>query len=202
MYPMRLTRLAEEALDSARTAKQDLVADQGIGSDLSPALFSWDDHNPTGWAILADPAPHTNGELIQLIAATSAIAQGWKATTIALTKEGYSAPRDANPDDHRSLAERFATDPTVNECINICVVDKHGNACFLVQPYKLALGRKVEWLEHDIVDITIDETPIAAMLHKALNEAGTLRYSGHPSLLPRFVLDALKSMGFAAMHMP
>lgn len=181
-----------EALLQARDAKEDIVQAQGIGSELSPAVYTWND---TGYGLAVLMEPHTPAdEYTRITAAVMAFADGMGVHTVTVVKEGYAAHRGTEHDP-RPLAVRFAAgDPTVHECVTAVSVTSHGDASFAIQPYTIRVGRKVDWHDTlDLVTMSSDQLPIASSLREALAPDGRTGIDQ--------ALEALDQLGFAAMWM-
>lgn len=179
-----------DALQQTKEAKEDVTKTGGIGTDLQPALFAWADHG-TGMAVLALGGNTPLQELHRITAATTTLAR-MGAHTIAVAKEGYAAERGTEHDP-RPLAERFATDPTVHECITVCTVDANGDASFAIQPYSVGFGRVVQWHDNpDMVTLRADDLPATAILHGALT-------NDHDPITVQQALATLDDLGFAAL---
>lgn len=181
-----------DALAQSKDAKADLVKDEGIGTDLYPALFAWGDQGD-GYAILIDSGPDRATEYSRVLAAVIAISRGWGPHTVAFVKEGYAAQKGSEHDP-RPLSERFVDDPTVHECITVTTVTKDGDAAFAIQPYTVGLGRVVQWWdEPDIVAMNALDLPVTNALHLALIDDST------PPTTPEIALDVLDELGFAGV---
>jgi hypothetical protein len=144
---------ATDAVDSCltllSTAKTQLVATDGIGSELLPTIIGWEGDSVIGYAILHE-APPTPAHLYRTIAqAAGLMVTGWHATGLAISTEGYCAPANPfpEPDDNQHLAERYPTDPTVNEALWVAYADRLGNAAMGVLTFQQHVGRTVTYDE-------------------------------------------------------
>lgn len=180
-----------QALLQAREAKDDVVSTHGIGSELAPAVYTWNDHG-YGIAVLTQQPADPTDEHRRVVAAVMAFADGMGVNTATVIKEGFAAQRGTEAD-ARPLAVRFASgDPTVHECITAVTATTDGDGAFAIQPYTVGLGRKVAW--HDTLDLVAmrcDELPLTHLLRQALDPDS-------PTDVER-ALDALDDLGFAAM---
>lgn len=188
--PPDATQYALEALTHTKEAKEDIVTTGGIGTDLQPSLFAWSDDGH-GYAILTTGIADPLQELHRTVAAIATLAAGTRTHTVAVVKEGYAAERGTQ-DDPRPLVQRFAAgDTTVHECFTVVTVTAHGDAAFAIQPYTVGLGRVVQWHDHDLVPIPVDDLPLAAILHGALDPDRTTTLEQ--------ALATLDDLGFAAL---
>lgn len=180
-----------EALLQARDAKEDIVHTAGIGSELSPSVYTWNDTG-AGLAVLVGPSKNSTDEYNRITAAVMAFADGMGVHTVTVVKEGYAAHRGTEYDT-RPLAVRFASgDPTVHECVTAVSVTSHGEASFAIQPFTIMVGRKVDW--HDTLDLVTmdsDQMPLTSALKEALAPDGMTGVEK--------ALEVLDQLGFAAM---
>lgn len=127
-------------------AKASLVTTDGIGSDLLPTLAAYSDPNTIiGYAILHDLPPVPQMTYRRLTQAAGMMVTGWHATGLALIMESYVEAND-NPfasDTDTSLAQRFPTDPTVDEALWAAYTDHHHNDAMGITTYHQHVGRKV-----------------------------------------------------------
>lgn len=185
-----------EALKHSKDAKAALVKDEGIGTDLAPSVLAWKDGQLIGLATLADPHPTPSGQTVQTLTAITTIAHGWDVDAISVVKEGYAARRDAAHDD-RPLAERFATDPGVHECLTVCTVTTDAEAVFTIQPYTVGFGKVVQWHDHDTVSVEPDEVPVTSIIYACIHDAIEARTGDDPDIAST-TLEHLGHLGFDA----
>lgn len=193
---MTTETFTRNALLQAREAKEDIVANNGIGSELTPAVYAWNDTGH-GIAILMQAATDPADEHRRIAAAVMAFADGMAVHTATIIKEGYAAQRGTE-DDPRPLAVRFAQgDTSVHECVTAVTSNTEGKATFAIQPYTVGLGRKVEW--HDTLDLVNAPSiliPAASTIMSALVP--------DTSTSIEQALESLDELGFAALwcHQP
>lgn len=160
---------AQTALRNGMVAKELLVKEEGIGSELIPAVFGFDAWGqPIGYAALVEHrSPHAVGPMLE---AALVMRRAWGCHIVAFLIEGYTAPRSTHDDD-RTLAERFPTDPDVRECLTVHAASATGATCHVVQPYGLTHPRRVVW--HDSLTDETDEPcdPLSAAVVDALASA-------------------------------
>jgi len=143
------TNAVASCLTLLSTAKTQLVKADGIGSELLPTVIGWEGNNVIGYAILHEP-PATTNHLYRTIAqAAGLMVTGWHATGLAISTEGYCAPAnpfpDADSDTATHLAERYPTDPTINEALWVAYADRLGNAAMGVLTFQQHVGRTVTY---------------------------------------------------------
>lgn len=186
---MDVNSILDDAYQMARASKEMLVLSEGIGSDLAPAILSYDNTGCNGCAVLVDrgqlPPPVLLGHAAAIVRA------GWSAQAVALITEAYSAPRDTS-NDPRPLAERFITDPNVHESIVITAVDLAGNSGCLVAPYTIGVGRLIHWHEPEQGTAPAHDTPYTSALHDILTAV-----TANPDLETEADI-ALAELGFVA----
>jgi len=143
------------ALDAATVAKEMLVENQGIGADLLPTVYAFDAGGEMiGWTVLTRRKPlpgsenHPSVDMFgKLRFAIGVMRQIWAATDVVVIFEGYVGATEDPEAKRESLARAFAGgDQSVNECLILfhCSHEQARNVDLL--PYRLKLGRKVEWL--------------------------------------------------------
>lgn len=189
-----MTSVAEaalRALTDGMEAKQALVTEEGIGSELIPSVFGFDAWgHPIGYAALVD-SPGGNS-VRPLLDAALVMRRAWGCHIVAFLVEGYTAPRS---DDPRSLAVRYPTDPDVRECLTVHAASATGATCHIVQPYTLSVPRLVLW--HDRQEDLRDEP--ADALSAAVVDA--LASAPHEPWVWTFEdgFGALSELGFVAV---
>jgi hypothetical protein len=135
-------------------AKETLVSEDGIGSDIAPCIIAFDQNEQClGWAQMAESATDQLDQYQRLTMVAGMMRAGWHAHGIALVVEGYMVTGDLEDDD-KSLASLFASgDKSVDECISIIYGDASGSMLARSLPYRQELGRKVNWLTETTRDV-------------------------------------------------
>jgi hypothetical protein len=135
------------ALAILTEAKAALVATDGIGSELAPALIAYDGTHPIGYTLLTEPPLTPTGIYRRIGEATGLLIAGWHATGIALALESFAETATPFTDTTSNLAERFATDHNIQEAIWVAYADQLGNDAMGVITYQQTVGRKVHFDE-------------------------------------------------------
>ncbi len=160
-----LLEAVETTLENGTTAKDLLVKEEGVGSDLIPSVFGFDAWGqPIGYAALIE-RPENNTSIEPLVQAALVMRRAWGCHIVALLVEGYTAPKS---DDPRSLLERFPTDPDVRECLTVHAASATGHTCNAVQPYTVTVGRKVVWFDRQLEESERPGDPLGSALVEAL----------------------------------
>jgi hypothetical protein len=136
-----------ECLDIASEAKATIVNIDGIGSELAPTLFAWDDTTLLGYAMLTDHPIDVPIATTRLTQAAGLLVTGWHATSLALVLEGYAQPDTVftHPRNAADLAARFPTDPTITEAIWAAYTNGNDQHCLALRPYRIGIGRTVSY---------------------------------------------------------
>lgn len=150
-----MNRCVVSALDMATLAKEVLIKDEGIGAELFPTAYAFDDSGRTiGWATLTRkkpidaPTDHPSMDMFGKIRfAIGIMRQIWAATDVVVVFEGYVGAAEEPGLRRESLARAFAGgDQSVNECLIVFHCAHPQASSIDLLPYRLELGRKVEWL--------------------------------------------------------
>ena len=130
-------------------AKETLVSEEGIGSDVAPCVIAFDENAQClGWAQMVEEAADRLDQYQRLAVVAGMMRAGWHAHGVAFVVEGYLLVGDSPEDDSTSLAKSFASgNENVFECISIVYGDATGAIRAVSLPYKQELGRKVTWLK-------------------------------------------------------
>lgn len=134
-------------LDTLTLTKEQLVSEDGIGSDLPPLVAAFDvNHDPIGQAQVATSSESREDQFRRLIAVAALMRSGWHAESLAIALEGYlvlnSSEKITAP-----LVSQFAEgNPNVVECISVIFATADGYKAIFSLPYKIELGRKITWL--------------------------------------------------------
>lgn len=136
-------------LDVVTAAKEGLVADEGIGADLPPIVACFDKENePVGQAQIVVASKSREDQLWRLTSVATLMRTGWHAHALAIVLEGYLC-LDRSEGSGEPLSVRFAQgDKNVVECISVIHATADGQCTIVSIPYKVGLGRVVEWM-HD-----------------------------------------------------
>lgn len=138
-----ITRAVAIALENGMRAKEQLTKDEGVGSDLIPSVYGFDDKGqPIGYAALIEGDNEAGSR--QLVEAALVMRRAWGCSVVAFLVEGYTS---SPSDDPRSLVERYPTDDDVNECLTIHAASSEGDSIHAVQPYTVTVPRRVVWHE-------------------------------------------------------
>lgn len=187
-----LTVLADIALQDAREAREDLTAEEGIGAELLPTLYAWDTNNQLiGTASIKRQNDDIYQQQTAILAGIRIIREGWQATTIALLAEAYTSKKGDNT---LTLAERFATDPDVHECLTLVAVNDEGEALIAVQPFTAGLGRTINWHEDELTPIQATDSPNANLMYATLISAP--EQPTKPERTPQTAIEALMRLGY------
>lgn len=136
-------------LELSCSAKEVLVEEEGIGSDVAPCVFAFDEYGQClGWAQMNESALNSEDQYHRLAAVAGMMRSGWHAYGIALLTEGYlMIHNDDDVDEDISLAQLFASgDQNVLECLSVVYGDLDGHTAACTLPYRQELGRKIKWL--------------------------------------------------------
>lgn len=141
----RLGKLAL-CVSSCILAKENLIEEEGIGEDLPFTLFGW---RGSSLAIVAQLHSSLMKEeqterLSRLYFCASMFRMGWAVDAMTFMAEAYCSD---NPDETfgSQLDVLFASgNMNVSECITFTHVDEN-QISLVLAPYKIGLGRKVEW---------------------------------------------------------
>lgn len=128
-------------------AKAALVASNGIGSELFPAIIAFEGDIPIGYAMLTDPPPSGIGIYRRIGEAAGLMVAGWHATALALALESYAeekAPFENDQQSGTTLAERYTHDPAVREALWVAYANQLGDVGMGVVTYTQQLGRRIE----------------------------------------------------------
>lgn len=145
--PDKIGKLAL-CVSSCTLAKDEMVLQEGIGEDLPFTVFGWSDSTLIIVAQLDQSLMKTDPEdrLQRVSFCASLFRMGWGVDAITFVAEAFCS---TNPDETRNqpLDLLFANGhESVSECLTFTHID--GNEPSLVMlPYKVGIGRKVEWGE-------------------------------------------------------
>lgn len=179
-------------------AKDSLVEQEGIGEDLPFTLFGWQDSELVIVAQLdsglmkVDP----DDRLLRVSFCSSMLRMGWGVDSITFMAEAYCSTNPEKTKDQQ-LDFLFANGHEhVSECLTFTHIDENGPSLVLL-PYKIALGRKIEW------DAPIRQSEAKglrdAAYPAAIAESLALTVHERPPDLEKyfsFLVDGLMSKGF------
>jgi hypothetical protein len=140
-------------LQLAMETKETLVQHDGIGADIPPMVAAFDETGaPLGQAQLATDSDSAQHQLERLLGVATLMRVGWHAAALAIVIEGYMMLVES--DDDTPVSVRFANgDPNVVECVTLIYVSVDGVPSVVSVPYRLMVGRKVEWMHHERQDV-------------------------------------------------
>jgi hypothetical protein len=143
-----------DLLHEIRSAKQDLITEDGIGTDMAPLIVAFDDDDVlVGFAQLNVASEELVLQTARLGAVCGLMRSGWHARAFALALEVYIDVDDPHPEQllRPDLPARFAAgDRAVQEAIVVIFLAEDGRAAQATLPYSVGLGRHVEWLESTV----------------------------------------------------
>lgn len=191
-------------VNSCTLAKTEAVSEFGIGEELTFTVFGWLDSRLLVVAQLhpshmkADP----DLRLKKVYFCASLMRKAWGVDEITFAAEGYWS-NDADSSRGRSLAEMFAAaDQSVGECLTFLHVSKDESSLVVV-PYRLVIGRKVEWGEAHKHDSNSGFRDSAYA--NALSEALEVEPEGpvpDQEIFDKAIIDGLIQQGFAVQYIP
>jgi hypothetical protein len=134
------------AIESAMVAKRLTTIEDGIGEDLSFNLLAWRGDNLTAVCQLSASlmSEQPDVRMSRTIEVAILCRTGFEATAFTFIAEGYCAVDPTRIDPTRTLAEQFATNAAIRECLTITHID--GNEVRVASlPYTYKVGRLVEF---------------------------------------------------------
>lgn len=146
---MNAKQSVEFCSDLIRQAKETLVSEEGIGSDVAPCVIAFDqDDQCIGWAQMTESVSDRLDQYQRLALVAGMMRAGWHANAIVFAIEGYLLIGNSETDEEVSLAKQFADgNKNVHECISIVYGNDSGSIMAMSIPYKQEIGRKVTWLD-------------------------------------------------------
>jgi hypothetical protein len=145
------------ALDAATASKEQIVDFEGIGADLRPTVYAFGESDSliggaslTAMRKVAGQSNHPSANMFgKLRFAVSVMRQVWAAKEAVVILEGYSSIGEVGG----GLAKRFADgDKEINECLMVYRFSSLSELSVTILPYRIGLGRKVEWLYELLAD--------------------------------------------------
>jgi hypothetical protein len=128
--------------------KKSMVFDNGIGSEISPQVVSFDSQNKLiGRAEMQIGVESHFEQYENLLHVAALMRSGWHASSVALCMEGFMALRLKEKRPETSLAELFASnDKNVLECFTVVWHSENGESALYSVPFKIGFGRSVDIL--------------------------------------------------------
>lgn len=170
-----------------KRAKQVLVSRDGIGADITPVIIAYgaEDDELLGFAQISEPPKTAMDQYRKMTAACFLMRSTWQAKKIAVVIDGYVAirtPEEEQPEAHELVARFAAGDASVQECLSIICHTEDDVSHYMTLPYRIGLGKKVEWLEDTAyVEGAEPSGAYAKMLHKIMTEVEPLPF---PTAVP------------------
>ena len=146
-YPSAEGKIAL-CLQSSMIAKEYAVSEMGIGEDLTFSLFGWVGEDMKVIATLSQELMTEDPEkrLERVAVAATVLRKGWRCDSFCFLAEAFCSV-DATQTAGKDLRSLFTKkNSPVYECLTVTHVDNH-SVMLVTQPYKIGLGRKVEWLD-------------------------------------------------------
>lgn len=181
--------MAFSVLRAAQETKQDSVSAMGVGTDILPSVFCFDEAGRVmSYAILLSPG-EGRSVTVSFLEAAAVMRKAWGCHAVVWAQESYTS---ATTEDDRPLAERFPTDPEVSECLTCLCVTVDGDAAYVVQPYRQTVPRRVEWLESKVGVGRAADHDTADLAYRIMGKVDV-------ALDPDDGLEALSDLGFVGM---
>jgi len=171
-YDSRMIKLAM-VLATAVEAKNQMVAEGGIGEDINQVLYGWCGSSLSVVSQMTD-AVQRQTPYERFMAVSSAVAilrQGWGLDAISMVAEGYVSSNPVDTYD-KSLAKEFAIgNRAVNECITVTHVE-NDEISFVSKGYSYDVPKRVIWHEEVFVPgrmmVRNEESMYPLLFHTAL----------------------------------
>jgi hypothetical protein len=141
--------LTLDCLNMMAEAKSTLVRIDGIGTELLPTIVAYEGTAAIGYAMLHSPPTSPLAFMRSIGTVAGLMVAGWHATGLAIVLESYAETSEpfSPPPEGTSLAERFATDTTVEEALWVAFADRLGGKSMGVTTYHQTIGRIVTYDE-------------------------------------------------------
>lgn len=171
-YDSRMMKLAM-VLATAVEAKNEMVAEGGIGEDINQVLYGWCGGSLSVVSQMTDVVQRqTPYERFMAVSSAVAILRlGWGLDAISMVAEGYVS---SNPIDtyDKNLAKEFAIgNRAVNECLTVTHV-ANDEVSFVSKGYSYDVPKKVIWHEEVFVPgrmmVRNEESMYPLLFHTAL----------------------------------
>lgn len=181
--------MAFAVLTAAQETKRDSVSSMGVGTDILPSVFCFDEAGRVlSYAILLSPG-EGRSVTVSFLEAAAVMRKAWGCHAVVWAQESYTSPQT---DDDRPLAERFPTDADVLECLTCLCVTVDGDAAYVVQPYRQTVPRRVEWLDSKAGVGRADDHDTANLAYRIMGKVDV-------DLDPDDGFEALSDLGFVGM---
>ena len=166
---MKLTMVLATAVE----AKNEMVAEGGIGEDINQVLYGWCGSSLSVVSQMTDVVQRQT-PYERFMAVSSAVAilrQGWGLDAISMVAEGYVSSNPVDTYD-KNLAKEFAIgNRAVNECLTVTHV-ANDEVSFVSKGYSYDVPRKVIWHEEVFVPgrmmVRNEESMYPLLFHTAL----------------------------------
>lgn len=160
-------------LATAVEAKNDMVAEGGIGEDINQVLYGWCGSSLSVVSQMTDVVQRQK-PYERFMAVSSAVAilrLGWGLDAISMVAEGYVSSNPVDTYD-KNLAKEFAIgNRAVNECLTVTHV-ANDEVSFVSKGYSYDVPRKVIWHEEVFVPgrmmVRNEESMYPLLFHTAL----------------------------------
>ena len=160
-------------LATAVEAKNEMVAEGGIGEDINQVLYGWCGGSLSVVSQMTDVVQRQT-PYERFMAVSSAVAilrQGWGLDAISMVAEGYVSSNPVDTYD-KNLAKEFAIgNRAVNECLTVTHV-ANDEVSFVSKGYSYDVPRKVIWHEEVFVPgrmmVRNEESMYPLLFHTAL----------------------------------
>ena len=160
-------------LATAVEAKNEMVAEGGIGEDINQVLYGWCGGSLSVVSQMTDVVQRqTPYERFMAVSSAVAILRlGWGLDAISMVAEGYVSSNPVDTYD-KNLAKEFAIgNRAVNECLTVTHV-ANDEVSFVSKGYSYDVPRKVIWHEEVFVPgrmmVRNEESMYPLLFHTAL----------------------------------
>lgn len=129
-------------VESLKEYKSTLIKEKGIGEDVTFNIFGWRDDSMN---VVAQLAPNfmkdKRRRLLKLIEAATIFRTGFGCNGLSFGTEAFCILDGEETENGKSLAEQFATNKSVLECLVVLHVGLETHLAAI--PYKYGVGRTV-----------------------------------------------------------
>lgn len=175
-YPDPVSKISL-TLSVGQAAKSQIVEEHGIGEELAMNILGWKRDRLVCVAQMDTSWPSTEEERMQRTGdAYMVLRRGWQCDSFTIMAEGYMS-KDKDETQDLDLIEAYVEGlQGVNECLTINYIDEsHIELCAV--PFKVALGRKVEWgplVHSDDIEVLRNSEYVTAAQEVLAQEVGSL----------------------------
>lgn len=143
-YPDSVSKISL-TVSVGQSAKTQIVEEHGIGEELALNILGWCGDKLVCVAQMDTSWPSDEEEKIQRTAdAYMVMRRGWLCDSFTVLAEGYYSSQPEATREMDLLDAYLDRSKKVNECLSVTYVDSdYINLCAV--PFRVALGRKVEW---------------------------------------------------------